>query len=100
MLHRSRRLADPGRFGLPEGQALPRSIIEFYFKDDKLGDPLCTEEHITAFNWATTQEIDDMLLMTCSVNDYPLSGMLLERWASPWWTSRSSSPPVEGDFAR
>ncbi|MGZ3346354.1 MAG: phosphoribosylaminoimidazolesuccinocarboxamide synthase, partial [Caulobacteraceae bacterium] len=62
------------RFGLPEGQALPRSIIEFYFKDDKLGDPLCTEEHITAFNWATTQEIDDMLAMTLRVNDY-LSGM-------------------------
>jgi phosphoribosylaminoimidazole-succinocarboxamide synthase len=62
------------RFGLPEGQALPRSIIEFYFKDDKLGDPLVTEEHITAFNWATTQEIDDMLATTLRVNDY-LSGM-------------------------
>ncbi len=62
------------RFGLPEGQALPRSIIEFYFKDDKLGDPLVTEEHITAFNWANTQEIDDMLATTLRVNDY-LSGM-------------------------
>jgi phosphoribosylaminoimidazole-succinocarboxamide synthase len=62
------------RFGLPEGQALPRSIIEFYFKDDKLGNPLVTEEHITAFNWATTQEIDDMLAMTLRVNDF-LSGM-------------------------
>ena len=62
------------RFGLPEGQALPRSIIEFYFKDDKLGDPLVTEEHITAFNWASTQEIDDMLAMTLRVNDF-LSGM-------------------------
>jgi phosphoribosylaminoimidazole-succinocarboxamide synthase len=62
------------RFGLPEGQPLPRSIIEFYFKDDKLGDPLVTEEHITAFNWATTQEIDDMLATTLRVNDY-LSGM-------------------------
>ena len=27
------------RYGLPEGQALPRSIIEFYLKIDKLGDP-------------------------------------------------------------
>src|SRR6202158_2354775 len=62
------------RFGLPEGQALPRSIIEFYFKDDKLGDPLVTEEHITAFNWAATQEIDDMLAMTLRVNDF-LSGV-------------------------
>ncbi len=62
------------RLGLPEGQALPRSIIEFYYKDDKLGDPLVTEEHITAFNWATTQEIDDMLATTLRVNDF-LAGL-------------------------
>ena len=62
------------RLGLPEGQALPRSIIEFYYKDDKLNDPLVTEEHITAFNWATTQDIDDMLAATLRVNDF-LSGM-------------------------
>ena len=62
------------RFGLPEGQPLPRSIIEFYYKDDKLGDPLVSEEHVTAFNWASTQEIDDMLAMTLRVNDF-LSGM-------------------------
>ena len=29
-------------------------------KDDKLHDPMVSEEHITAFNWASTQEIDDM----------------------------------------
>ena len=62
------------RLGLPEGQALPRSIIEFYLKDDKLGDPMVTEEHITAFNWASTQEIDDMLAMTLRVNDF-LTGL-------------------------
>ena len=62
------------RFGLPEGQALPRSILEFYYKDDKLNDPIVTEEHITAFNWATTQEIDDMMAMTLRVNDF-LSGL-------------------------
>jgi len=58
------------RLGIPEGQALPRSIIEFYLKDDKLGDPMVTEEHITAFNWAATQEIDDMMALTLRVNDF------------------------------
>ena len=58
------------RFGLPEGQPLPRSIIEFYLKDDKLADPMVTEEHITAFNWASTQEIDDMMALTLRVNDF------------------------------
>jgi len=62
------------RLGLPEGQALPRSIIEFYLKDDKLSDPMVTEEHITAFNWASTQEIDDMMALTLRINDY-MSGM-------------------------
>jgi len=62
------------RFGLPEGQALPRSIIEFYLKDDKLGDPMVAEEHITAFNWAQTQEIDDMMATTLRVNDF-LTGL-------------------------
>ncbi len=58
------------RFGLPEGQQLPRSIIEFYYKNDALEDPMVTEEHVTAFNWATTQEIDDILAMTVRVNDF------------------------------
>ena len=62
------------KLGLPEGQALPRSIIEFYLKDDKLGDPMVAEEHITAFNWASTQEIDDMMALTLRVNDF-LTGM-------------------------
>jgi phosphoribosylaminoimidazole-succinocarboxamide synthase len=62
------------RLGLEEGTPLPRSIIEFYFKDDKLNDPMVSEEHITAFNWAATQEIDDIMAMTLRVNDY-LCGM-------------------------
>ncbi|MGZ8363882.1 MAG: phosphoribosylaminoimidazolesuccinocarboxamide synthase [Caulobacteraceae bacterium] len=62
------------RLGIAEGTPLPRSIIEFYYKDDKLGDPIVSEEHITAFNWASTQELDDMLAMTLRVNDF-LTGM-------------------------
>ncbi|MFN3858613.1 MAG: phosphoribosylaminoimidazolesuccinocarboxamide synthase [Caulobacter sp.] len=62
------------RLGLEEGAALPRSIIEFCYKNDELGDPLVAEEHITAFNWATTQEIDDIMAMTLRINDF-LCGM-------------------------
>jgi len=64
------------RLGLEEGTPLPRSIIEFYYKADELNDPLVTEEHITAFGWATPQEIDDMISMTQRVNDF-LSGLFL-----------------------
>ena len=62
------------RLGIEEGTPLPRSIIEFCYKDDKLGDPMVTEEHITAFNWASTQEIDDILAMTVRINDF-LTGL-------------------------
>lgn len=62
------------RFGLPEGEPLPRTIVEFYFKDDALNDPLVSEEHIAAFNWASPQDIDDMIALALRVNDY-LSGL-------------------------
>jgi len=64
------------RLGMEEGEALPRPIIEFYYKDDKLGDPLVTEEHILAFNWATQQDVDDMISLALRVNDF-LSGLFL-----------------------
>lgn len=62
------------RFGLTEGEPLPRSIVEFYYKDDALEDPMVSEEHITAFNWAATQDIDDMIAMALRVNDF-ISGL-------------------------
>src|SRR5258705_127993 len=49
------------RFGIPEGTQLPRSIVEYYYKSDELGDPMVSEEHVTAFGWATPQDIDEML---------------------------------------
>ncbi len=64
------------RLGLEEGTQLPRSIIEFYYKNDALGDPMVSEEHITAFGWATPQEIDDIMALAIRVNDF-LSGLFL-----------------------
>jgi phosphoribosylaminoimidazole-succinocarboxamide synthase len=62
------------RYGLTEGMALPRPIIEFFYKKDELNDPMVSEEHITAFGWATIQELDDMIALSMRVNDY-LSGL-------------------------
>ncbi len=58
------------RLGLEEGTPLPRSIIEFYYKNDELGDPLVSEEHITAFGWASPQDIDDMMALSLRINDF------------------------------
>jgi phosphoribosylaminoimidazole-succinocarboxamide synthase len=64
------------RLGLEEGTQLPRSIIEFYFKDDKLNDPMVSEEHITAFGWASPQEIDEIMSLALRINDF-LVGLFL-----------------------
>lgn len=64
------------RLGIEEGTQLPRPIIEFYFKDDKLGDPLVTEEHVLAFNWASQQDLDDMVALALRVNDF-MSGLMI-----------------------
>lgn len=64
------------RLGIEEGTALPRSIIEFYYKNDALNDPLVSEEHVTAFGWATTQDIDEIMSMSLRVNDF-LTGLFL-----------------------
>ncbi len=64
------------RFGLEEGSALPRPIVEFYYKDDKLGDPLVTEEHAIAFGWASQQDLDDMVALALRVNDF-LTGVFM-----------------------
>ncbi len=62
------------RFGLEEGLPLPRSIVEYCLKNDELGDPLVTEEHITAFGWAHIQDLDEMVHMALRINDF-LSGL-------------------------
>ena len=63
-----------GRFSIPEGTPLPRSIVEYYYKSDELGNPLVSEEHVTAFGWATPQELDEIIHMSLRVNDF-LSGL-------------------------
>ena len=64
------------RFGLAEGSPLPRSIVEYYYKSDELGDPLVAEEHITAFDWARPQELDEMMHMSLRINDF-LTGLFI-----------------------
>jgi phosphoribosylaminoimidazole-succinocarboxamide synthase len=64
------------RLGIAEGTALPRPIVEFYFKDDALGDPLVSEEHVIAFGWASQQDLDDMVALALRVNDF-MSGCMM-----------------------
>ena len=64
------------RLGIAEGTRLPRSIIEYYFKNEALNNPLVSEEHVTAFGWAGTADLDDMVALALRINDF-LMGLLL-----------------------
>ncbi len=64
------------RLGIPEGTALPRPIVEYYYKDEKLQSPMVAEEHIVAFGWASQQDLDDMVALALRVNDF-LSGAMM-----------------------
>ena len=64
------------RLGIEEGTPMPRPIVEFYLKNDDLGDPIVSEEHIIAFQWASQQDMDDMVSLALRVNDF-LSGLML-----------------------
>ncbi len=56
--------------GLEEGSALPRTLIEFCYKKDELGDPVVSEEHIFAFGWATPAEVSELVALSLRINDY------------------------------
>ncbi len=57
------------RLGVPEGMRLPRPLVEFYLKDDALGDPLITDDHALLFNWASPEEIKSMKEKSLAVNE-------------------------------
>jgi phosphoribosylaminoimidazole-succinocarboxamide synthase len=58
------------RLGIEEGTQLPRTILEYYFKDDALGDPMISDEHIAAFGWASQEEMHDIADLAIRVNDF------------------------------
>ncbi|MEX2648130.1 MAG: phosphoribosylaminoimidazolesuccinocarboxamide synthase [Alphaproteobacteria bacterium] len=64
------------RLGLKDGEPLPRSIVEYYYRSEELGFPLVCEEHITAFGWAVPPDLDDMMALALRVNDY-LTGLFI-----------------------
>jgi phosphoribosylaminoimidazole-succinocarboxamide synthase len=64
------------RLGIKEGTRLPRSLLEFYYKSDELNDPMVAEEHITAFGWASLNDMDDIMGLSLRINDF-LTGLFL-----------------------
>tara|TARA_Y100001970_G_scaffold282259_1_gene394745 strand:- start:9595 stop:10377 length:783 start_codon:yes stop_codon:yes gene_type:complete len=62
------------RLGIEDGTVLNKPLIEFCYKNDKLGDPLVAREHIDAFGWASLSEINFITDQCFRINDF-LQGM-------------------------
>lgn len=56
------------RVGMEEGIKLPRPLVEFYYKDDALGDPLLTEDHIEILNLASKDDVANLKDQALQVN--------------------------------
>lgn len=62
------------RVGVPEGEVLPKPLIEFYYKNDELGDPMVNDDHIVTMGWADPYELEEMVMLASRCNDY-LNGL-------------------------
>jgi phosphoribosylaminoimidazole-succinocarboxamide synthase len=65
------------RLGIEEGKELATPLVEFYFKDDKLGDPLVTVDHILELKLATPDELSILKVKALEINTV-LSSFFLE----------------------
>ncbi len=56
--------------GLKEGQILPFPLVEFYFKNDELGDPLLTRDRLLILELATPEQLEQLQTLALSINQH------------------------------
>ncbi|NLO83396.1 MAG: phosphoribosylaminoimidazolesuccinocarboxamide synthase [Clostridiales bacterium] len=56
------------RLGIPEGTKLKSTVLEYCYKNDRLGDPMVNEYHIYAMELATRDELSRISDMSFKVN--------------------------------
>jgi phosphoribosylaminoimidazole-succinocarboxamide synthase len=57
------------RLGWEEGKELPQTIVEFYYKNDELGDPLINHDHIAILRLATEEELANIRKQALKINE-------------------------------
>ena len=64
------------RLGLTEGEQFEQPLIEYCYKNDELGDPLVSEEHLVHFEWVELFELDEIRSTALRINDF-ISGLFI-----------------------
>ncbi len=57
------------RLGLEEGMFIDPPLVEFFYKDDALGDPLITEDHIRLLKLATPSQVAELRNQALKINE-------------------------------
>lgn len=57
------------RLGLPEGQKLAKTVLEYSYKDDALGDPMINDYHVFAMELATPEELQTIANYAFKINE-------------------------------
>ena len=58
------------RLGLEEGTKLNKTVLEYCYKDDALGDPMINDYHIYALDLATEEELKTIATYAFKVNEF------------------------------
>jgi phosphoribosylaminoimidazole-succinocarboxamide synthase len=57
------------RLGIEEGMFIDPPLVEFFYKDDSLGDPLITEDHIRLLKLATPSQVAELRNQALKINE-------------------------------
>ena len=56
------------KLNLKEGTKLRKPLLEYYYKEDSLDDPMISRDHVEAFGWATKSELKKIDMMSTKIN--------------------------------
>ena len=56
------------RLGLPEGTKLKKTVLEYCYKNDDLGDPMVNEYHIAAMGWVSDEDLKKIAEYSFKIN--------------------------------
>jgi len=57
------------RLGVDEGFVLSQPVVELYYKDDELGDPMVNDSHVAAMGWASDENTQEIKALGLKIND-------------------------------
>ena len=58
------------KLGIKEGLKLKKPLLEYYYKEDSLDDPMISRDHLITFGWATSSELKKIDKMSLQINKH------------------------------